>query len=110
LQELLGVLLLLEFEHVPDLHEFYLYVLYGHHSQIIALFGIAHELVYGLSHLTDELTRFQLLVGHRTCNYFVDALEVWQLFIKLPTRFPLKSQSDMPPLLHLVALDNMRYN
>ena len=71
MQELLGVLLLLEFEHVPDLHD----------SERVAQLA-----------------------------YLVDALEVWQLFIKLPTRFPLKSQSDMPPLLHLVELDNMRYN
>ena len=56
-------------------------ILYGHHGQVVTLFGVTDELVYGLSHLTDQQTGFLLMVSKRTHSNFVDALLQEHVFI-----------------------------
>ena len=55
-------------------------ILYAHHGQVVALFGIAHKLVDGLDHLVDELVGFLLLGGECSDSHIVDALHL-ELFI-----------------------------
>ena len=61
-----------------------LYVLYGHHRQVIALLSIAHKLVNGLCHQTDKLLRLLLLLGESFYGHIVDAFHIKQL--KVGTR------------------------
>ena len=49
-------------------------VLYSHHCQVVALFGIAHELVNGLCHHFDYLLWRLLLAGESLRSDLIDAL------------------------------------
>ncbi len=51
-------------------------VLDGHHRQVVALFGIAHKLVYGLGHLLDEVSRLLLMVGEDMHGHIIDTLHL----------------------------------
>lgn len=61
-----------------------LYVLYGHHRQVITLLSIAHKLMDGLCHQTDKLLRLLLLLGESLYGHIVDTFHLKQL--KVGTR------------------------
>ena len=51
-------------------------ILYGHHSQVVALFSVAHELMDSFGHLGNNLAGFLLLVGQCKSCYVVDTLHL----------------------------------